>query len=151
MLVLIATTDPYGTVASDLHFATEGELVAPPVLDCPDRHCDTCPPRGTAWHSHRITTTAMVVERDGVTEADLRRAIHEWLDHQGAIDLIVQAVEIGDYSVNGVPIDDPVDAVADLVNAHLAEIRDVCEHFEPGTIVSRMGTLVSPRVMRRAA
>jgi hypothetical protein len=151
MLVLVATTDLQGSVASDVCFAADGELVAPAMLDCPDQYCDVCP---RAWYglvSGRITTTAVVVDRPGVTQSDLRRAIHDWLDHRGTIDLIVQASEAGQYEVNGLTVVDPVMAVDDLVEAHVREIRDICEHFRPATIVSRMDSLVSARVMQRAA
>ena len=42
-------------------------------------------------------------------------------------------------------------AVADLVDAHVRTIRDICEGFPVGTVLSRMGTLVSERVPRRKA
>ncbi len=151
MLVLIATTDPYGTVASDRHFATEGELVVPSLIDCADRQCELCSRAWIGLISDRVTTTAMVVDRPHISASDLRRFVHESLDRQGVIDQIVQAAEAGEYDVNGVTVDDPVTAVADLVDAHVKEVRQVCEHFATGTIVSRMGTLVSPRVMPRAA
>jgi len=151
MLVLVATTHMQGSVASDVCFAADGGLVAPAVLDCPDPHCEVCPRAWCGLASSRITTTAMVVERPGVSPSDLRRAIHEWLDRKGTIDLIVQASEAGQYEVNGVPVIDPVAAVDDLVQAHVREIREICEHFQPGTVVSRMDSLVSARVMRRAA
>ena len=151
MLVLVATTDPYSVLDTDVSMAYEGELVVPSVLDCPDRHCTVCP---RAWHglvSQGMTTTAMVAERDGVTETQLRRAIHDWLDALGTIDEVVQATDEGCYEVNGVAFTDPVMAVDDLIDAHVKEIRQVCDVFEAGTIVSRMDTLVSPRVIRRAA
>jgi hypothetical protein len=151
MLVLVATQDPHGTLPTDRHFAVDGELVVPVVLECPDTHCDVC---ARAWFglvSHAGTTTAMVADRPGVSEADLRRAIHAWLDHQGTVDLIVQAAEQGDYEVDGRLIDDPVAAVADLVDAHVDTIRTICSEFALGTTVSRMGTLVSPRIVAKAA
>ena len=151
MLVLVATKDPDGALPSDRHFAVEGELVVPVVLECPDTLCDVC---SRAWFglvSHAGTTTAMVAERPGVTEAELRRLIHDWLDHQGTVGMIVQAAEDGDYQVDGFPITDPVTAVADIVDAHVEMIRDICDGFPAGTVVSRMGTLVSERVARKAA
>ncbi len=151
MLVLVATKDLQGVLPTDRQFAVDGELVAPVVLECPDSHCDVC---ARAWFglvSHAGTTTAMVADRPGVTEADLRRAIHTWLDHQGTVDLIVQAAEDGDYEVDGQVIDDPVAAVADLVDAHVDTIRSICAEFAVGTTVSRMGTLVSPRLIAKAA
>lgn len=150
MLVLVATHDVPGS-PNDRNFAVEGELVAPVVLECPDRHCDVC---NRAWFglaSHAATTTAMVADRPGVTEADLRRSIHHWLDHQGHIDAVVQAAEAGDYTADGILVGDPVAAVADLVDAHVQAIREICAEFAVGSVVSRMGTLVSERVTRRAA
>lgn len=151
MRVLIATDELQGTSPGDQHHAVDGELVAPVVLDCPDRHCDVC---SRAWFgliSHGGTTTAMVVERPGVSEASLRTRIHDWLDCQGTIDLIVQAVEAGEYALDGEPFDDPVAAVDELVDAHVAEIRAICATFGVGTVVSRLGHLVSARCIDMAA
>ena len=151
MLVLVATKDLQGCSPSDRHFAKDGELVTPVVLECLDSDCDVC---ARAWFglvSHAGTTTAVVADRPGVTEADLRRALHDWLDHQGTIDLIVQAAEDGEYDVDGHCVTDPVAAVAELVDAHIKEIREICTEFPVGTVVSRMGTLVSERVRLRAA
>jgi len=156
MLVLIATeqlaTDPlHGPTPSDRHYAVDGELVAPVVLDCSDEHCDAC---NRAWFglvSHGGTTTAMVVERPGVTEATLRARIHDWLDCNGTVDLVVQAVEAGDYEVDGQVFDDPVTAVDELVSAHVDEIQEICANYPVGTILSRMGQLVAPRSRAAAA
>jgi hypothetical protein len=151
MLVLVAIKDLDAVLPSDRHFAVEGELVAPVALECPDTHCDVC---ARAWFglvSHAGTTTAMIADRPGVTESDLKRAIHTWLDHQGKVGLIVEAAEEGEYLVDGQLITEPVAAVADLVDAHIQMIREICEGFPVGTIVSRMGTLVSERVTRKAA
>ena len=151
MLVLIATHDPHGALPSDRHFAVEGELVTPAVFECPDSHCDVC---ARAWFglvSHAGTTTAMVADRPGITPARLRQAIHDWLDRQGTIDLIVQAVEGGEFELDGRPIDDPVVAVADVIDDQVALIETICEEFGEGAIVSRMGTLVSERVRPKAA
>jgi hypothetical protein len=151
MLVLVAIKDLPGSSPNDRHFAVEGELVTPVVLECPDRHCDVCARAWFGLASHAATTTAVVADRPGVTEADLRRALHEWLDHQGAIDLIAQAADEGEYAIDGQLVTDPVAAVAELVDAHIAEIREICAGFPVGTVVSRMGTLVSERLSVRAA
>jgi hypothetical protein len=151
MLVLIATQDPHGALPTDRHFAVEGELVVPAVFECPDSHCDVC---ARAWFglvSHAGTTTAMVADRPGVTRAKLRQAIHDWLDRQGTIDLVVQAVEAGGFELEGVSIHDPVAAVSDLVDDQIAVIEAVCAEFGEGAIVSRMGSLVSQRVRPMAA
>jgi hypothetical protein len=93
----------------------------------------------------------MVVDRPGVTEADLRRRVHEWLDCRGVIDVVVEATELGGYSVDGRHIDDPVEAVAELVDDHLREIRLICASYPVGTVVSRLGSLVSAAHLADAA
>lgn len=155
MLVLIAT-DPTPAhrrrhVDDDVPPAIDGELVTPPVVDCPDRACRSC---ATGWFglvSHGASTTAMVVDRPGVTLADLERRIHDWLDCGGVVDTIVQAVEAGEYTVDGERFDDPVMAVAELVTAHVHDIQQICAEFPVGTELSRLGTLVSPTQARVAA
>lgn len=149
MRVLVATTERQ--TSGDRAFAVEGELVTPVVLECLDRHCDVCARAWIGLGSHAGTTTAMVVDRPGVTEADVRRAIHEWLDCRGTIDLIVQAAEAGEYAVDGVPFDDPIMAVDELIDAHVAEIRAITDAFGEGAVVSRLGQLVSERVIPFAA
>lgn len=156
MLVLIATDQLHTAAtgrhtAADRHHAVDGELVTPVVLECPDTRCEVC---ARAWFglvSHGATTTAMIVDRPGVTEAALRERIHAWLDCAGTIDLIVQASEAGEYDVDGVRCDDPVAAVDELVDAHVAEIRAVCARYPVGTVVSRLGQLVAPRHIDAAA
>jgi len=152
MLVLIATDELQGaTTPSDHHCAVDGELVAPVVIECPDEHCDVC---NRAWFglvSHGATTTAMIVDRPGVTASILRERLHGWLDCTGTVDAVVQAVEAGRYEVHGCVVDDPVAAVAELVDAHLDEINEICANFPVGTVVSRMGQLVAPRAWSEAA
>lgn len=155
-MILLIATDP--TPAHrirlrqpDVHAAVDGELVTPPVVDCPDVDCRTC---STGWFglvSHGATATAMVVDRPGVTLADLKRRIHDWLDCAGIVDTIVQAVEAGEYVVDGELFDDPIAAVDDLVMAHLHDIHQICAEFPVGTVLSRLGSLVSPTRARAAA
>lgn len=151
MLVLIATDESHGLAADDRHDAVDGELVAPVVLDCADHHCDTCNRSWFGLVSHGGTTTAMVVERPGVDEAALRGRVHDWLDELGAVDRIVQAVEAGEYALGGEVFDDPVAAVAEVVDAHVIEIRTICAMFQVGTVVSRLGALVAARRVDMAA
>lgn len=155
MLVLIATdpTPAHGrrTARRDLRSAVDGELVTPPVIDCPDAQCEVCT---TGWFglvSHGATATAMVVDRPGVTLADLKRRIHDWLDCGGVLDTVVQAVEAGEYEVDGQCFDDPVAAVDDIVMAHVHDIMQICVEFPVGTELSRLGPLVSPVAARAAA
>lgn len=155
MLVLIAT-DPTSAHhrrqrRADVPTAIDGELVTPPVVDCPDAHCGTC---ATGWFglvSHGASTTAMVVDRPGVTLADLKRRVHDWLDCSGVVGAVVQAVEAGEYAVDGAPVTDAVTAVDDLVMAHVHDIQQICSEFPVGTELSRLGTLVSPTRGRAAA
>lgn len=151
MLVLIATDELHGHVPSDHHHAVDGELVVPVVLDCIDDSCEACARGWFGLVSHGGTTTAMVVDRPGVTESILRRRIHDWLDCGGVVDRVVQAVEAGEYEVGGELLDDPVVAVDELVQAHIDEIREICATYAVGTIVSRLGQLVAPRSWADAA
>lgn len=155
MLVLIAT-DPTPAhrlrpTGGDLHAAIDGELVTPPVVDCPDTGCRTCAIGWFGLVSHGAATTAMVVDRPGVTLADLRRRVHDWLDCSGVVDTIVQAVDAGEYTVDGEPFHDPVAAVDELVMAHVHDVQQICAEFPVGTELSRLGTLVSPIRARAAA
>jgi hypothetical protein len=151
MLVLIASDELRLTAHEGRDFAVDGELVTPVVVPCHNPRCGTCPQAWFGLVSHAPTDAAMVVDRPGVTEADLRRRIHDWLDCQGVIDVIVDAAERGGYSVGGERVDDPVAAVADLVDEHIREIRTICAGYPVGTVVSRFGTLVSARTMADAA
>ncbi len=151
MLVLIATDELQGSAHDGRHHAVDGELVTPVVLDCTDAGCEVCARGWFGLVSHASTTTAMVVDRPGVTATALRRRIHDWLDCNGTIDAIVLASEAGVYEVDGVRVDDPVAAVDEIVSAHLAEIRTICATYPVGTVVSRLGQLVAPRHLAEAA
>ena len=151
MLVIIATDDLRHAPHADDAVAVEGELVTPVVVGCPDTRCDACQSAWFGLVSHGGTPTAMVVDRPGVTEHDLRSRVHAWLDCMGTIDRIVQASEAGEYEVDGVCVDDPVVAVDELVSAHVAEIHTICDAFPIGTVVSRLGELVAPLHLDAAA
>ncbi len=151
MLVIIATDDTHRSVHDQRDRAVAGEIVTPVAVPCGNPHCERC---NQGWYglvSHAPTYTAMVVDRPGVTEADVRRRIHEWLDCMGIIDTVFDACERGTYSVDGQHIDDPVDAVAEIVDEHLREIRTICATYPVGTVISRFGTLVSASAFADAA
>ena len=151
MLVLIATDEaPRHPHLLD-GGAVDGELVTSPTIECNDPACEECTRMWFGLVSHGPTTTAMVVDRPGVTEADLRRRIHDWLDCRGVIDAVVESVELGAYAVDGCSFDDPVAAVAELVDDHVREIRLICANYPVGTIVSRLGQLVSATTLAHAA
>ena len=90
MLVLIATNDLQGTVDSDYAWTVEGELVTPVATECASGERCGCNRGFPGLASGFATTTAMVVNRPGVTEADLRDAVYDWLDRGGWIDLLEQ-------------------------------------------------------------
>ena len=71
-----------GATPGDYSFTVEGELVTPLAAECAsgERYGSTETP-GLA--SGFATTTAMVVDRPGVTEDDLRDAVFDWLDRAG--------------------------------------------------------------------
>lgn len=151
MLVLIATDPSPAHMRPSDGSAVDGELVTPPVLDCADTSCPTCTTGWFGLASHGRSMTAMVIDRPGVTLADLERRIHEWLDCNGVVDTVVQAVESGEYTVDGEWFDDPVAAVDELVVAHVHDILQICAEFPIGTELSRLGSLVSPVCARAAA
>lgn len=150
MLVLIATETTQRPAHDPVH-AVDGELVAPVVLECSNPDCDECSHAWFGLVSHGPTVTAMVVDRPGVTEADLRRRVHEWLDCRGVVDVVAEAAECGGYRIDGEVIDDPVAAVAELVDDHVREIRLICANYPVGTVVTRLGSLVSASTLADAA
>jgi hypothetical protein len=81
----------------------------------------------------------MIVERPGVSDADLRDAVADWLDRSG-------------WSALATESDDDPDVVVDaLVDEHLEMISDVCAAFPEGTVVERVGAVVSARGVPHAA
>ena len=149
MIVLVANAEPHHSHERDS--TVGGELVAPVVVECGEPACATCTCAWVGLASHGTTDVAMVADRPGVTRAALRSRVHGWLDARGLVDQIVRAVESGAYGLDGEPFDDPVAAVAELVDAHVAEIEAICSAYPVGTVVGRLGSLVAPRPGKRAA
>jgi hypothetical protein len=151
MLVLIATNDLQGTVDSDYAWTVEGELVTPVATECASGERCGCNRGFPGLASGFATTTAMVVNRPGVTEADLRDAVYDWLDRGGWIDLLEQTA-VDRASATGhdgyLAIDeyDDIDTMVDSIIAeHLDMIHEVCSSFPEGTVVVRRGPLVAAR------
>ncbi len=151
MLVLIATNDLQGTVESDYAWTVEGELVTPVATECASGERCGCNRGFPGLASGYATTTAMVVNRPGVTEADLRDAVYDWLDRGGWIDLLEQtavdrsiaAGHDGDLAIDEY---DTIDTMVDSIIAeHLDMIHEVCSSFPEGTVVVRRGPLVAAR------
>jgi hypothetical protein len=155
MLVLIATNELQGTALGDYAWTVEGELVTPLGPECSMVGCG-CTRGFPGLASGTATTTAMVVERPGVTRDDLRDAIVDHLDRTGWIRLIEQtALErwaaLGDDDDPDEPIDDPDELIAALVDEHLEMIEQVCAAFPVGTVVGRREDVVQARHPHLAA
>ncbi|MBW8480743.1 DUF7715 family protein [Actinomadura parmotrematis] len=87
MKLLTATNTTQGYRDNDFDWCVEGELVHIGVVcardrDDPDGGCG-CGRAFAGLNSHRATTTAMVREVPGFTEADYREAIRSSLEQQG--------------------------------------------------------------------
>lgn len=153
MLVLIATNQLQGTAPDDYAWTVEGELVTPVATECADGDRCGCARGFPGLASARATTTAMVVDRPGVTERDLREALFDWLDRGGWIDLLERAaversIAAGHDGCLGVSELDDVDAAVDaIIDEHVELIGEVCAAFPEGTVVERHGL----RVMARSA
>ena len=145
MLVLIATHEFQGTAPGDYSHTVDGELVTAVVTECGSSDRCGCNRGFPGLASAKATTTAMIVDRPGVTEEDLRDAIYDWLDRGGWIDLIELATD------EDGPFEYADDAVEDMINDHLDMITEVCASFPVGTVLSRRGQLISSRSMPTAA
>ena len=155
MLVLVATNESQGAAPDDYACTVEGELVTPIATECSNGDDCGCNRGFPGLASGLATTTAMVVDRPGVTEQDLRDAVYDWLDRGGWIDLLEDTAT--DRSATGDGIDgiDQVDDVDDIVEAivdeHVEMIAEVCAAYPPGTVVMRRGRWLSARSFPTAA
>ena len=153
MLVLIATNERQGTTADDYSFTVEGELVTPLAAECASGERCGCNRGFPGLASGFATTTALVAERPGVTEADLRDAVFDWLDRSGWIELFEatagERAEAGDEAT--APDDDVDDLIEAIIDEHVDCINEICSAYPVGTVVVRRGQLVSPRSYPTAA
>jgi hypothetical protein len=137
MLVLIATNELQGTAPGDYAWTVEGELVTPVATECAEGERCGCNRGFPGLASGMATTTAMVVERPGVTEADLRDAVHDWLERGGWIELLEQT---------GMSDLDEIDSIVNaVIDEHLDMILEVCDAYPEGTVVTRYGPFVAAR------
>ncbi len=151
MLVLIATNEQQGTEPNDYSFTVEGELVTPVATECASGERCGCNRGFPGLASGFATTTAMVVDRPGVTEADLRDAVFDWLDRGGWIELLEAAAEeralrhcsdeLDDLGVH----DDVDGTIESIIDEHVESIRYVCSTYPEGSVVVRRGPLVMTR------
>jgi len=147
MLVLIATNELQGSAPGDYSFTVEGELVTPLATECASGERCGCNRGFPGLASGFATTTAMIVDRPGVTDDDLRDAVFDWMDRGGWIDLFeVSAGERADAN-DGVidPNDDVDDLIESVIDEHVDCIHEICRTYPEGTVVVRRGALVATR------
>ena len=155
MLVLIATNELQGTTPGDYSFTVEGELVTPLAAECASGERCGCSRGFPGLASGFATTTAMVVDRPGVTENDLRDAVFDWLDRTGWIDLLedtsheraASSIDSDEFGLD----DDVDDLIESIIDEHVDCIHGVCSAYPIGTVVVRLGDLVMTRAFPSAA
>lgn len=157
MLVLIATNELQGMAADDYSWTVEGELVTPVATECASGDACGCSRGFPGLASGKATTTAMVVERPGVTEQDVRDAVYDWLDRGGWIDLLEDtAVDRSiagghDGCVSVADLEEIDLIVAGIVDDHVEMINTVCATHVEGTVVVRNGRHITARSFPAAA
>lgn len=153
MLVLVATNELQGTTPDDYAFTVEGELVTPLASECASGDRCGCVRGFPGLASGFATTTAMVVDRPGVTEADLRDAVYDWLDRGGWIELLEQTADDRTAVLDDDParIDEIDWIVEGIIDEHVELMRQVCDAYPEGSIIVRHGTSVSTRSYPSAA
>jgi len=129
MLVLVATKETQGESEGDYCHAVEGELVTPITVECclPDR-CG-CGRGFPGLVSAQATTTAIVVDRPGITPALLRAAV-------------VDSLERGGWSTPSGPggLDEMLDEMVDeMVDEHVTAISRISHAFGELAVVRRDG------------
>lgn len=151
MLVLIATNELQGTTLGDYAFTVEGELVTPVVTECSNsEHCG-CNRGFPGLASAKATTTAMIVERPGVSEVDLRDALFDWLDRGGWIELLEQttierSVAAGHHDGPSFADLEEVDMVVGaIIDEHIDMITEICATYPEGSVITRFGPLIADR------
>jgi hypothetical protein len=153
MLVLIATNELQGATPDDYSFTVEGELVTPVAAECASGERCGCNRGFPGLASGLATTTAMVAERPGVTEGDLRDAVFDWLDRSGWIELFEDTARersaVDDDSFD--PHDDVDDLIESIIDEHVDCIRQVCSTYPVGTVIVRRGHRVMTRSYPSAA
>ncbi len=127
MKVLVATRETQGRVPGDYFCTVEGELVTALTVECSESDQCGCARGFPGLASTRATTTAMVVERPELSDADLEAAMRDSLERDGWF--------------RGLSVDEQNGLVAE----HLEVLDLIVRHFDDGTVVGRHGDLVLSR------
>ncbi len=151
MRVLIAANQQRRVHEHQSGEAVDGELVTPVLLDCSDPERCRCSRSWAGLSTTGFSGLAEVADRPNLSRGEVRRAIHELLDGVGWIDSAVQLTETGEFTLDGVVIDDPVWAAERMIDDHLDQIEAICATFPVGAVLSRLGDLVAPTVETQAA
>jgi hypothetical protein len=117
MKVLVATERGQGAKPDDYSWTTEGELVR--LADCPDRYCRCTGFSGV--ESHRVTSTALVVEREDLTPELL-------------VDIFERNWIAGGWGEYLTPAE-----VRELAEEDVLTLMCHLDELPPGTIVGRTG------------
>ena len=148
MKVLIATTEMQGTAPGDYSCTLEGELVTPVASECASNEQCGCIRGFPGLVSSRATTTAMVVERSGLTVDDVRDAVTGFLERGGWVDLMREAAERADV----IDVDQEVESgLATLVHEHVETVLEIGARFSEGTVIARSGSTVYRRSIPQTA
>lgn len=151
MLVLVATNERQGADADDYSFTVEGELVTPLAGECASGERCGCNRGFPGLASGLATTTAMVAERPGVAEEDVRDAVFDWLDRCGWIDLLEHTAAERAGTDAPDPDGDVDDLIESIIDEHVDCIHQICSTYPVGSVVVRCGTLVAARWYPTAA
>ena len=115
--MLVATERGQGTRPDDYSWTSEGELVR--LDDCPDRYCRCTGFSGV--ESHRVTSTALVVEREDLTPELLA-------------DIFERNRVASGYGEYLTP-----EELRELAEEDVLTVMCHLEDLEPGTVVGRTG------------
>ena len=129
MLVLVATRETQGR-DGDYCWTVEGELVTPVTFECCVPDSCGCGRGFPGLGSSRATTTAMVVDREGITVPLLRQAVTDSLERGGW---------------RG------IEEFEQVVDEHVDTIVRICTAFGDGAIVRRDGPAFWGDIRRSAA
>ena len=132
MLVLVATRETQGSDDGDYCFTVEGELVTPITFECCVPETCGCGRGFPGLASARATTTAMVVDRAGITLPLLRQSVTDSLERGGW---------------RGIANDE----FEQMVDEHVDTIVRICKAFGDGAIVRRDGPAFWADIRRTAA